>query len=115
MAGMPRRRMMRNNLPELIPAGALPADFETKTDAQKLQIMLGISLNQAAQVCLWDVNRLDGSWLQLWNMIRHDLWNIAFKLGIEDARSMERERALRALVARLPARFRPKEEAETKN
>jgi hypothetical protein len=48
-------------------------------------------------------------------MIRHDLWNIAFKLGIEDARSMERERALRALVARLPARFRPKEEAETKN
>jgi hypothetical protein len=112
MAGMPLRRMKRANLPAQIPAGRLPPDFSMRTDAQKLQIMLGVSLDQAAQVMLWDVNRLDGSRLALWNMVRHDLWNIAFKLGIEDHRSQERERALKALVARLPSRFRPKEDDE---
>lgn len=115
MAGMPQRRANKN-LPAMLPAEKLPHDFLIRTDAEKLKIMLGISLDQAATVCMWDVNRLDGARLALWNQVRHDLWNIAFKLGIEDSRSKERERALRALVARLPARFRPKEdEAEKPN
>jgi hypothetical protein len=113
MAGMPQRRAKQHS-PAMIPATALPHDFLIRTDAEKLKIMLGISLDQAATVCMWDVNKLDGSRLQLWNQIRHDLWNIAFKLGIEDSRSKERERALKALVAKLPSRFRPKEDEPEK-
>jgi hypothetical protein len=110
MAGFPQRRA-KQLAPAMI-ATVLPADFLTLTDAQKLKIMLGISLDQAATVCMWDVSRLDSARLGLWNQVRHDLWNIAFKLGLEDHRSQERERALRALVQRLPARFRPQPDGE---
>jgi hypothetical protein len=86
--------------------GTLPADFELMEDAQKLQIMLSMTLDQAAKVCLWDVNKIDGPRLGLWNMVRHDLWNLAFRIGLEDRRSAERERALNALVKDLPERFK---------
>jgi hypothetical protein len=105
MAGMPHRRILQFTMPQ---AARLPADFELMPDSEKFRTISGWTLDQAALICLWDVNRLPSFQLSIWNQVRHDLWNLMFKMGLEDRRGMERERALNALIKDLPERFRPK-------
>jgi hypothetical protein len=85
---------------------ALPGDFETLGEGAQFRIINGRTLVQAAEVCCWDVNRLEAYRLGVWNQVRHDVWNISFKLGLEDRRGAERERALQALVRDVPERYR---------
>jgi hypothetical protein len=117
MAGMPKRRHLRGAVPGqsgreasgLLLARSsfsLPADFGSMSEGQQFRFINGRTLEQAARICCWDVDMLEAYRLGVWNQVRHDVWNISFKLGLEDRRGAERERALQALVRDLPERYR---------
>lgn len=83
----------------------LPESFGALAKAEQLEALLGYSLGQAYEVVRWNVNELPSFRLSIWNQVRHDLWNIAFRTSLESNRSREREKVLAALVADLPGRY----------
>jgi hypothetical protein len=112
MAGMPIRRARRHYLPQNM-AGAITPEFYGLEPAEQLRILCGATFRQAAEICSWDVRYLDSGRLALWNQVRHDIWVMMFRLGLEDRRSAEREKTLEALVKSMPRHYQQMAQAAT--
>jgi hypothetical protein len=77
--------------------------------ADQLEWLLGTSLTGAAQILCWGpLHELSPSHLGEWDRVRHDVWTVCLKLGIEDLRSAEREDVIGDLLrqARLDGKAR---------
>ena len=84
----------------------IPQGFKEWPRADQFEYLLGASMAQAAVVMSWNPDDMTPSQMACWNATRHDVWNVSFKLGLEDRRSAERERILLNLLDRLPEKYR---------
>jgi len=109
MAGQPRARALRlarEIVDKERAREGLPAAWDGWEAHERLQWMLGLSLTQAAHVCMWDVNTLDMGRLSIWDRVRHGLWMVTLRLQELDDRRRQQmdatdQAAMEALARRL--------------
>jgi hypothetical protein len=80
------------------PYRELPANWRTMDRPDKIEWLLGISLDFAAEVLCVPVAAMDQGMLVAADRVRHDLWTIALKMGLQDRRAKERAEALREMA-----------------
>jgi hypothetical protein len=95
-------------------AADLPPGWRHWPPAQKIEHLLGMSLDRAAEILTWPVAELDPLRLSLWMQVWHIVFMIGVKalldgkLGREAARDRDRQRILAELARNLrPAGGRP--------
>jgi hypothetical protein len=120
MAGRPLKRQKQMRLARELVGNergreGLPASWDEWSDRRRLEWMLSMNLTQAAHVCTWDTSRpeslLPWQW-SMWDRVRHGLWMICLRLGLDDRQREESElqRQWReGLALRLSGKAEPKE------
>src|SRR5215471_13717030 len=84
-----------------------PAGWQRWSDAEKVQHLLGLSLDRMHDYLSWPPDNLDPHRLTAQSQAARVVAMIAARAGVEVRRSREREQAINALVKDLPPRFRP--------
>jgi hypothetical protein len=125
MAGSPLKRQRKAGVVdpvtgELVPfpylshprAGLSNAEWRALSPGEKVERLLNMSLDRAAEILTWPVAELDPLRLSLWMQVWHVVFMIGVKayldgkLGREAARERDRKRALERLSPGLRARLR---------
>ena len=120
MASSPMRRLRKTaavdqdgsvvTIPRLPPVAGTdkPAGWDRWSDAEKVQHLLGLSLDRMFDYLSWPPDNLDPHRLAAQAQVVRVVAMVAAKVGVEARRSPEREQALQALIRDLPDRFKPK-------
>lgn len=99
MAGSPLRRARIGQLAAAPKHRPLPREWRVWDAPRRLEWLLDASMETAAEVMTWGpLHLLDGQQLAIWDRVRHDIWTIALKIGIENRHSAERAAALAELA-----------------
>ena len=108
MAGAPLRRARLEALRPPSKHRPLPRQWRVWDAAQRLEWLLDASMETAAEVMTWGpLHLLDGQQLAIWDRVRHDIWTVALKIGIENRHSAERAAALAELAKEVRRRSAP--------
>jgi hypothetical protein len=83
-----------------------PPGWDRWSEAEKVQHLLGLSLDRMHDYLSWPPDSLDPHRLAAQAQAVRVVAMVTARVGIEARRSHEREQALKALVSRLPARFK---------
>jgi len=97
-------------IPRLPPvAGAnKPSGWDRWSDAEKVEHLLGLTLDRMHDYLSWSPGNLDPHRLAAQTQAVRVITMVAAKAGVEARRSREREQALQALVRDLPEGYRPR-------
>ena len=85
-----------------------PAGWQRWSDAEKVQYLLGLSLDRMHDYLSWPPDNLDPHRLTAQAQAARVVTMIAARVGVEARRSRERDEALARLVESLPDRYKPK-------
>ena len=96
-------------IPRLPPvAGAdKPSGWDRWSEAEKVQHLLGLSLDRMHDYLSWRPDNLDPHRLAAQMQAARVVTMVAARVGVEARRSREREEVLDSLVRDLPDRFKP--------
>jgi hypothetical protein len=120
MAGSPLKRQRKAGVidatgeivafPHMPRVADLPRDWRRRSPAEKLQHLLGMSLDRAAEILSWSPAELDPLRLS----VQVQVWRVVFVIGIKAlldgklGREAARERKRAAVLDELARRFRDK-------
>ena len=100
MAGMPQRRARRVPAPSILP----PAEFRMLTPGQKMEHLLGCSLEDAYVIAHWDTNQADVHQLSAKVRLIEIMTKHGFRFAMEALRDTTREQALKKMAQALADR-----------
>ena len=84
-----------------------PPGWDRWSEAEKVQHLLGLSLDRMHDYLSWPPDNLDPHRLAAQTQAARVVTMVAARVGVEARRSREREQVLQALVEDWPPRFRP--------